>query len=222
MITEKDLVFASLMGVDNVRMYQRMQLVQNEMAKKYIPRIPFLPILQEESIAQQKYGNGLNGYAEITEIPENQQFFPLSFSFTDSGQKWVFPFEPMMTISGGNEVFKVNTAKNSKDKFGNFNPGTIKTRTRQKDFTITISGLFMGATLKGKPEDCYPIEAMQKLFQYLYHHKELYVYNHLLEILGITKIVIEDYKFPFTKGENVQAYEITALSDSPYNLIVLN
>ena len=39
MITDKDLIFASLMGVDSVGMYQRTQIVQDEMAKRYIPRI---------------------------------------------------------------------------------------------------------------------------------------------------------------------------------------
>ena len=219
MITDKDLIFASLMGVDSVGMYQRTQIVKDEMAKRYIPRIPFLPIRNNEKIVHQEYSNGINQNADITQIPEKQQFFPLSFSFTESGQKWVFPFEPMINISGGNEVFKANVAKNSKDESGNFQPGAIKTRSRRKDFSITINGLFMGST-KGSPEDCYPVKDIEKLLLFLFHQKELFVYNHLLEIFGITKIVIEDYKFPFTKGENVQAYEITALSDFPHKLVV--
>lgn len=220
MITDKDLIFASLMGVDSVGMYQRTQIVQDEMAKRYIPRIPFLPLRNNEKIVHQEYSNGIIQNADITQIPEKQQFFPLSFSFTESGQKWVFPFEPMINVSSGNDISKASVAKNSKDKFGNYAPGTLKTKWKRKDFSITINGLFMGSTLQGSPEDCYPIKDLEKLLQFLFHQKELFVYNHFLEILGITKLVIEDYKFPFTKGENVQAYEITALSDFPYNLIV--
>ena len=222
MLTEKDLIFASLMGVNNVGMYQRTQIVQDEMAKKYIPRIPFLPLRQEEKIVRQEYSNGINQNPETTETPENSQFFPLSFSFHESGMKWVFPFEPMISISGGNDITKRNVSHKGTDKNGNLNSGTIKERTRRKDFEIIITGILSGANLKGKPEDCFPVEDLRKLLKYLKDSKEIHVYCYPLEILGINKIVIEDYKFPFTKGENLQAYEINAVSDFPTTLIVTN
>lgn len=61
---------------------------------------------------------------------------------------------------------------------------------------------------------------MQELMQFLVSVGSLFVYSHPLEILGINHIVIEDYSFPFTKGENVQAYEIKAISDFPYSLTI--
>ena len=222
MITDKDLIFASLMGVDNVGMYQRTQIVQDEMAKHYIPRIPFLPLRNIDEIVHQEYNDGLNKNNQITSIPEKQQFFPLSFSFHESGVRWVFPFEPMISISGGNDIVKRNVARNTTDKSKISGSGTIKERTRKRDFEITITGIFSGANLKGTPEDCFPIEDLRTLLQYLYDYKEIHVYCHPLEILGINKIVIEDYKFPFTKGENLQAYEIKAVSDFPTTLIVPN
>ena len=46
------------------------------------------------------------------------------------------------------------------------------------------------------------------------------VYNELLMILDIHEICIESISFPFVKGENVLAYEIKAISNFPYDLIV--
>ena len=46
------------------------------------------------------------------------------------------------------------------------------------------------------------------------------VYCEPLQLLGINRIVIEEMSFPFTKGENVQAYEISALSDFDFNLLL--
>jgi hypothetical protein len=74
--------------------------------------------------------------------------------------------------------------------------------------------------MRGRPEDCYPDKQMTDLFEFLKHTKEIFVYSHPLERLGITRIVIEDYSFPFTKGENVQAYEINALSDYNHSLLI--
>ena len=41
-----------------------------------------------------------------------------------------------------------------------------------------------------------------------------------LQLLGIDWIVVEEMNFPFTKGENVQAYEISVISDFEYSLLL--
>ena len=73
----------------------------------------------------------------------------------------------------------------------------------------------------GKFEECFPREQMQRLFEFLKYNKEFYIYCAPLEILGIIKVVVEDYSFPFTKGENVQAYDLKLTSDDFYNLLVI-
>jgi hypothetical protein len=202
-MTNKDLIFSALMGSGSFKMIERLNLVQNDLTKKGLPNIPFL-----------------RQNTEVDSIPENKQYFPLSFSFTEAGTKWTFPFEPMISISGGNTIQKANVSKHGLDKKGNQLAGTTKTRMYRKDYEITITGILMGKQLQGKPEDCFPIKQMTDLFKYLIHSGSLFVYSHPLETLGINHIVIEDYSFPFTKGENMQAYEIKALSDYPYSLIV--
>jgi hypothetical protein len=215
MLTDKDLVFASLMGVDNVGMYNRTQVVQDEMSKRYLPRIPFLPIQDKAVIAQQRR----NGEFTINEaeapLSEDKQFFPLSFSFSGSDQKWLFPYEPMLTISSGNNIVKRNVAKQGKGLIG-----TVKERWSRKDFDITVTGILMGQLTTGLAEDTYPIKQLESLMEYLSFEKEIFIYSLPLEKLGITKVVVEDYSFPFTKGENVQAYDLKLTSDFAYNLLV--
>lgn len=199
----RDLIFTALMGSRSFQTIKNLNLVQDDLTKKGLPNIPYL-----------------NTGTIATSIPENKQYFPLSFSFTDFGTKWTFPFEPLISISGGNDVTKVNVAKKGLDKTGHQLSGTFKTRWRQKDFDITITGTLIGKQLIGKPENCFPKTHMIELLEYLIYAGSLYVYSYPLSIMGINQIVIESYSFPFTKGENVQAYEIKATSDYPNSLII--
>ena len=82
-----------------------------------------------------------------------------------------------------------------------------------------MTGALIGAFQKGKPADCFPHVQMLKLFDFLIYAKEIYVYCYPLKLLGITKVVVEDYSFPFTKGENIQAYDFKLTSDHAYNLL---
>lgn len=215
-LTGKDLIFAGLMGSNAVGTIQRSRLVQNELSKHVLPAIPFLPFQNESVIASESLNPTMIINQTDLPIPEDQQFFPLSFSLTENGQKWLFPYEPMITISSGNTVIKRNVAKQG-DKL----IGTIKERWNRKDFDITVTGVLMGSLMTGKVEDCFPREQMQRLFEFLKYNKEIYINCAPLEILGITKVVVEDYTFPFTKGENVQAFDLKLTSDDFYNLLVI-
>lgn len=215
MLTDKDILFASLMGTANIKTYQRTQLVQNELSKHVLPRIPFLPFPNESMIAKESLSPALLINQTDFPMPEDQQFFPLSFSFDqDRKTKWLFPYEPMITISSGNTIIKRNVAKQG-DKL----IGTIKERWNRKDFDITVTGVLMGSLTTGRVEDCFPIKQMESLFKFLTHNKEFYISCAPLEILGINKVVVEDYTFPFTKGENVQAYDLKLTSDDNYTLL---
>lgn len=215
-LTNKDIIFASLMGSNAVKSYQRAQLVQNELSKNVLPNIPFLPLQQNENNISNAIVNPNFRLNEAdAEINESEQFFPLSFSFTEKGTKWLFPYEPMITIGSGNNIIKRNVAKQG-DKL----VGTIKERWNRKDFEFSITGVLIGSIVSGKVEDCFPKKQMQALFDFLKHNKEFYIYSDPLEILGVTKVCVEDYSFPFTKGENVQAYDIKLVSDFGYELLI--
>ena len=216
-LDNQDILFAGLMGSRFVKTIENSNLVQNELAKHVLPPIPFLPLKNENNVALVN-SNGYsisNNWTQQESIPESQQFFPLSFSFTEGGQKWTFPYEPMMNVSSGNNIVKRNVAKQ-----GNKLIGTIKERWSRKDFDTTVTGALIGALMKGNVEDCYPKQQLERLFEFLVYAKEIYVYSPLLETLGDTKVIIEDYSFPFTKGENVQAYELKLTSDFSYDLLI--
>lgn len=215
-LTDKDILFASLMGSNAVGTIERSRLVQDELSKRVLPRIPFLPLQNKSVIADENLNPSWLINQTDLPIPESQQFFALSFSLTQGGERWLFPYEPMITISSGNTVIKRNVAKQG-DKL----IGTIKERWNRKDFDITVTGVLMGSIMTGKFEDCFPRDQMQKLFEFLKYNKEFFIYCAPLEILGINKVVVEDYSFPFTKGENVQAYDLKLTSDDFYNLLVI-
>lgn len=214
-LNNQDILFASLMGSQAVGLIQRSNIVQNELSKRVLPPIPFLPLQNRVLIEQSSDYEYQDSWTTNDIVYEGKQFFPLSFSFTEGGQKWLFPFEPMINISSGNNIIKRNVAKQGEKLIG-----TIKERWSRKDFDIQVTGVLMGNMLQGTPEQTFPREQMERLFEFLIYAKEIFVYCHPLEILGINKVVVEDYSFPFTKGENVQAYDIKLVSDFAYNLIV--
>lgn len=214
-LNNQDILFASLMGSQAVGLIQRSNIVQNELSKRVLPPIPFLPLQNRVLIEQSSDYEYQDSWTTNDIVYEGKQFFPLSFSFTEGGQKWLFPFEPMINISSGNNIIKRNVAKQGEKLIG-----TIKERWSRKDFDIQVTGVLMGNMLQGTPEQTFPREQMERLFEFLKHSKEFFVYCHPLEILGITKVVVEDYSFPFTKGENVQAYDLKLTSDFAYNLLI--
>lgn len=217
-LDKQDLLFAGLMGSKAVNLIQNANIVNNELINRVLPVIPFLPVKNEKNNVTSKTGHAINAEDNWTtrdSIESEKQFFPLTFSLKENGQKWLFPYEPMINISSGNSIVKRNVAKQG-DKL----TGTIKERWNRKDFDITITGVLIGSIMQGKPEDCFPREQFVKLFEFLRHSKEIFIYCHPLDLLSITKVVVEEYSFPFTKGENVQAYELKLTSDYSYELLI--
>jgi len=216
-LDNQDLLFAGLMGSNAVNLIQNANILNNELSNRVLPVIPFLPLKNPNNVST-KPGRGINlenNWTNPDAIEEQKQFFPLSFSFTENGQRWLFPYEPMINFGSGNNIVKRNVAKQGDQLIG-----TIKERWSRKDFDVTVTGVLIGSIMQGKPEDCFPREHFIKLFEFLKYSKEIFIYSHPLELAGITKVVIEDYSFPFTKGENVQAYELKLTSDYSYNLLI--
>jgi hypothetical protein len=218
-MNNQDILFASLMGSKAIQTLERLDIVQNELTKHVLPTIQFLPFRNISGVQEVNQATQSNIWEADPPQSYDKQFFPLLFSFTEDGVKWLFPYEPLISVSGGNEILKTKVAK-LRNATGIQQSGTIKQRIRPKDYQITITGVLIGKKLIGKPEDCYPKDQLKPLLEFLKSAKEVWVFCPLLELLGINKIAIEDYSFPFTKGQNVQAYEIKALSDYDYNLII--
>lgn len=216
--TNENILLASLMGSKVVEQIPRFAAVQNEIVKHVLPPIRFLPILNQESnVGYPQYTVENNEdllWKNDNSVSEENQFFPFSFRSSKDENWWLLPWEPMINIQGSNIIVKRNIAKAGKNLIG-----SIKERWSTNDYEITITGAFFGDKMLGKSSQTYPRKEMEKLRDYLLTAEAIEVLCEPLQILNINKIAIESVNFPFTKGENIQAYEIKAVSDFPYDLI---
>jgi hypothetical protein len=217
-LTNQNILLASLLGSKIAKKLPRFEAVQNELAKHVLPPIPFLPLQKQAKVEPpEEYEWDADYIVMPTHIPEEQQFFPVKFRKINDTQWYLLPYEPMITISGKNNIVKREVAKKRADK--NFY-GSIKEYWNQGDYEITITGAMYGAIETGSIEDCFPIEQFKNLKEFMLNPEGIEINCYPLNLLDITKVVIEEFSFPFTKGENVQAYEIKAVSDSYYELLI--
>ena len=130
--------------------------------------------------------------------------FPLYLS-KEGAEEWLLPYEPIVKVSGKNVLVRKQVAKGKVR-------GTIKERWSQDDYSVNISGIFMGS-------GAYPYDDVKRIRE-LCEEAKLIVRSPLLELFSISRIVIESYDIPFTAGLENQAYEISAFSDDIYKLLL--
>lgn len=130
--------------------------------------------------------------------------FPLYLS-KEGAEEWLLPYEPIVKVSGKNVLVRKQVTKGKVR-------GTIKERWSQDDYSVNISGIFMG-------NGAYPYDDVKRLRE-LCEEAKLIVRSPLLELFSISRIVIESYDIPFTAGLENQAYEISAFSDDIYKLLL--
>lgn len=213
---KNDILFSAVYGTSINR--ERHQIVQERAMKHVgIPR-PFLPFHVPTMVYGVREDRHSNIWQADAPLAEDEQFFPFTFA-GDDGERFLLPYEPMINISGRNRIIRRNIAK-AKTESGRELGGTVKERWTRDDYEITITGALHGSLMTGNVEDCFPREDFEKLRDYMTAPRSLTVFCEPLQLLGIDQIVIEDFSFPFTKGENVQAYEIKAYSDYDYKLLL--
>jgi hypothetical protein len=118
------------------------------------------------------------------------------------------PLDPLISVSGKNIIRRRYVAK-SKMR------GSIKETWSQDDYEITIAGLLQN----NEDPDCVNWE-MFRLRDYLEAPESVHIVCDLLNnVFEITRIAIESYDFPFTKGMENQAFTIKAYSDDNYQLL---
>jgi len=218
-LNDREVLFASLVGSKLIQAVPRFAQLENTIGKHVLPVIPILPIGAQPVNVQSISVEELEAQIWEASPPQNEddQYFPLKMS-VDGSNWFLLPYEPIINVSGGNEVVKRNVAKWKKDI--SHTRGTIKERWSQKDYEISITGVLLGKQLDGRFEESFPRQDFEKLRKLLETADDIYVNCPLLELLDIHKIVIEDFDFPFSKGENVQGYVIKAVSDDSYNLLI--
>lgn len=216
---QTELIFTALVGTRIIQPISRVAIAQNEIQKHVLPPLP-IPMFQNQETIRQESDEVIPGaYQADMPIGYDRQFFPVKFSI-DGGNTWfLLPYEPLVTVSGKNNVIMRNVAKWNAEYSAPL-IGTIKERWSQDDYSITITGFLMGSILTGAVEDCFPRADFEKLKAVLTNATEVKVLCPIFEMLGISQITILDFTFPFTKGENVQAFDIRAVSDSSFNLLI--
>ena len=214
---EKSILFASLLGSKVAQQIPRFETVQNEIGKRVLPPISFLPFKNNPVKINEPEGNFSPGELWMADAPKSksEQFFP--FTFIDGKNRYTLPYEPMISISSANNIVERTVAKAGSDAQYE---GTVKERWSRGDWEIKITGVLIGSILTGDVSQCFPKSDFEKLRDILQLRKNWKINCSPLELLGIHSIVIYDMNFPFTKGENVQAYEITAKSDFDFNLLL--
>lgn len=134
---------------------------------------------------------------------------PLSLRLKqEGGEYWQLPWEPILHVSGGNNIVKRYVAKAK--HYG----GSIKERWAQDDWEVEIEGYFMNADGLA-----YPRAAVEKLKTICEARDVVEVEHEGLLSLGITSLVIEDFDFPFSSGPENQSWRIKAYSDKDWKLL---
>ena len=180
---------------------------------KVLPPLPPFPKSQEPSIytAGSFEANTVAGFApdkiEQTVFGTPQQV-PLKIKFKSETEYWLFPVEPLISIDGSNSIIKRKPAK----KTGR---GSIKEYWTQDDWAINIQGVL---TTPNSEE--FPAEDLRRLVEYCTANEPLDVACPHLERIGVSKMVIERYSLPFTKGPENQTFTITAVSDDDWQLLI--
>lgn len=132
---------------------------------------------------------------------------PMRLKLEEAGaEEWLLPMEPMVSLTGRNIITRRHVNKGRVR-------GSIKERWAQDDYSITVEGILMG--MDGK----YPEDDVARLRGFC-EAAHMEVLNPLLEIFGISHMVIESWDIPFTSGTANQNYTLKAQSDDIYKLLL--
>jgi len=132
---------------------------------------------------------------------------PLSLKLEEPGaREWLLPLEPMISLTGKHIIKRRQVNK------GQIR-GSIKERWAQDDYEITIEGVLIGT------DGQYPEADVARLKNFC-EAAAVNALSPLLEIFGISRLVIESWEMPFTAGEANQNYTIKAYSDDVYKLLL--
>lgn len=132
--------------------------------------------------------------------------FPLSLRLPKAGEEeWLLPLEPMITVTGKHIIAKRQVLK-SKSR------GSVKERWTLDDYGVRIEGILQG-------EGRYPKEEVARLRRYC-EAGEVIASSPLLELFGISRLIIESWDIPHTSGVENQNYSLSCLSDDSYKLLI--
>ena len=135
------------------------------------------------------------------------QIFPLRLQKEGDADYWRLPYEVILSVKGRNIVAMRQVAKGR-------GRGAIKEHWTQDDYALEITGVLFNL------DDTYPHDDVRRLRSYCEQAQALRVLCPLYETFDISRIAILEYDFPHTKGQNIQAFNIRAVSDDIAQLLI--
>lgn len=112
-------------------------------------------------------------------------------------------------------VMSVSMSKNIVKTSINGRKGTVKEYINDGDYTISISGGIYAQNGK------YPTDDVRTFIALMQEPAPLKVTSKFLKYFSIHNIVVESYNLPQSEGfTNLQAFEISAISDEPIELLI--
>lgn len=178
----------------------------NKALGRYGAMPPFF-IPQKKDVITQVYDANeiLEDYAAVGVIHSQM---PMTVAWKEGCEKFLLPFEPLVSISGKNVIARRKVAKSD-------GKGTVKERWSRDDYEVTIQGVMTSADISK-----YPSDYIKKLVALFDERRAVEVEQGVLEVFGIRYLAIESASFPHTKGLDNQNYEIKAYSDNPVDLLI--
>ncbi|MBQ0016488.1 MAG: hypothetical protein KBT04_05850 [Bacteroidales bacterium] len=132
---------------------------------------------------------------------------PLTLSTADGSLSMQLPVDPVISVSGSNSIAQRQVAQSTMR-------GTIKEFWNADDYKVDIKSVLIG-------EDPDELSQMLSTLRALLDRPEalLCVCPLLQEAFGISRLVVQSYQFPATKGLRNQQFSLSCLSDEAYTLI---
>lgn len=127
---------------------------------------------------------------------------PVKLKLESWSDYWLLPVEPLVSISGGNVIAKRTVAKGKLR-------GSIKEYWAQDDYKITITGMLIDVD----DQASFPEAALQLLREVCEAREAVSIECDFTKFFDVYKVVVESFDFPFTPGENRQAYTLNLVSD---------
>jgi hypothetical protein len=119
---------------------------------------------------------------------------------------WQAPIDPIVSVSGRNLITRRNVSKTQAKNFR----GSVKELWSQDDWSVSISGVFLGPTAA---------DDLQMLVEMVNYQGDVAMYCDLFDRLEIYSLVIESFTFN-EPSPGLYKWSLTCVSDDSYDLLV--
>lgn len=172
---------------------------------------PFTPALGVNPLTMAQYGAAKVLSLRPVTMPYDKMIVPVTLKLETEKEGFTFPLDPLVSVSGKNSIVCRNIAH-----YDGSIRGTVKEKWNNDDWNITISGLLIS------DENFSMEDYMLRLRRYIEADGNVQIIcPYINDGYDITRIVIESYDFPFTKGEKNQTFTLKCKSDNErINLLI--